>query len=322
MRALLNSARNLLPFTRYAYGGDAVACNLCGCMEKVSICRFDRRLKRLDTIACAECGLIRTDPMPTEAELVAYYAREYRRDYQFAYGKTPPRTHLRRTAREADARMSFIAPALKPGARILDFGSGSGAFLSLAKKSGHEVLGIEPGEDFAAYARDKHGVEVIIAPWQDVQLTAGQFDVITASHVIEHLREPVSALRQLARWLSDDGSIYVAVPNAFAKRDQTFQHFHFAHVHTFTPQTLIWAGEAAGLELDPRVAPQDTTVVFRKAPKPARNWPPGQGQVVAAKFSKSDPLLFLLSGRWVGDAFRRLRRASRDPISTPNPSQP
>ncbi len=131
--------------------------------------------------------------MPTEAELVAYYARDYRRDYQFAYGKTPPRTHLRRTAREAEARMAIIAPALKPGSRILDFGSGSGAFLSLAKKNGHEVLGIEPGEDFAAYARDKHGVEVIIAPWQEAQLADGQFDVITASHVIEHLREPVSA---------------------------------------------------------------------------------------------------------------------------------
>ncbi len=101
-------------------------------------------------------------------------------------------------------------------------------------------------------------------------------------------------MRQLARWLSDDGSIYVAVPNAFAKRDQTFQHFHFAHVHTFTPQTLIWAGEAAGsswipvsrLRYDdclPQGAEAGTELAIR------------QGQVVAAHFSKSDPLLFLLS---------------------------
>ncbi len=321
MRALLNTARNLLPFTGYAYGGASVACNLCGCMDKVSICRFDRRLKRLGTIACAECGLIRTDPMPTEAELIAYYARDYRRDYQFAYGKTPPRAHLKRTAREAEARMAFVAPTLRPGSRILDFGSGSGAFLSLAKQNGHQVMGIEPGEDFATYARDKHGVEVIIAPWQEAKLADGQFDVITASHVLEHLREPVSALRQLAQWLSDDGVLYVAVPNALAKRDQTFQHFHFAHVHTFTPQTLIWAGEAAGLELDPRIAPQDTTMVFRKAPQPRRSWVPGQGEIVAAQFSKSDPLLFLLSGRWIGDALRRLRRVSRDMRPSPSPSR-
>ncbi len=69
------------------------------------------------------------------------------------------------------------------------------------------------------------------------------------------------------------------------------------------------------------VKARPSTIVFRKASKPARNWPSGQGQVVAAHFSKSDPLLFLLSGRWLGDAFRRLRRASRDSMTTPNPSK-
>ncbi len=315
MRALLNSARNLLPFTGYAYGGESVACNLCGSRAAVSVCRHDRRLKRLDTIACEECGLLRTDPMPTEAELVAYYAHEYRRDYQFAYGRTPPRAHLRRTAREADNRLAFVAPALRPGSRILDFGSGSGAFLALAKKNGHAVIGIEPGKDFATYAREAHGVEVIIAPWQEATLPERSFDLITASHVLEHLREPVSALRQLSRWLADDGAIYVSVPNGFASRDQTFQHFHFAHVHTFTPETLIWAGEAAGLELDPRITPQDTTLVFRKADRPRRHWPQGQGKLVAARFSHSHPLPFLLSGRWIADAIRRLRRASRDSLA-------
>ena len=43
-----------------------------------------------DPIACEECGLLRTDPMPTEEELAAYYASEYRRDYQLAFGKAQP----------------------------------------------------------------------------------------------------------------------------------------------------------------------------------------------------------------------------------------
>ncbi len=125
--------------------------------------------------------------------------------------------------------------------------------------------------------------------------------------------------RQLARWLSDDGAIYVSVPNAFADRDQTFQHFHFAHVHSFTPQTLIWAGEAAGLEVDPRISPLDTTLVFRKASRESRNWPPAQGRAVAAHFEQSDPLRFLFSGLWIRDALRRLRRASRDSLSFQSP---
>ncbi len=194
MRAALMSVQNLVPFMRYAYGGQRVACNLCGAQEAVTICRHDRRLKRLDTVACEECGLIRTDPMPTEAELAAYYASEYRRDYQFAFSRKPPRFHLKRSAREAAARMALLQPVLKPGSRLLDFGSGSGEFLSLAKQAGHDVVGIEPGEDFARFARESYGVEVLARPWTEVELPEGGFDVITASHVIEHLREPVTAM--------------------------------------------------------------------------------------------------------------------------------
>jgi 2-polyprenyl-3-methyl-5-hydroxy-6-metoxy-1,4-benzoquinol methylase len=314
MRAALMSAQNLIPFMRYAYRGERVACNLCGAHEVVTVCRHDRRLKRLHTIACIECGLIRTDPMPTEAELAEYYASEYRRDYQLAFSRKPPRFHLRRSAREAAQRMNVLRPVLKETARVLDFGSGSGEFLAQAKNAGHEVQGIEPGEDFARFARDVHRVDVISASWRDVSFEDRSFDAITVSHVLEHLREPVAALRQLERWLADDGVIYVAVPNAEAARDHTFQHFHFAHVHSFTPQTLTWAGRAAGLEVDRRVKPDGTMMVFRRnpgGPQPG-NWPTAQGQIVANRYAQASPLRFLLSGRWVVDAAMRLKKTLRD----------
>jgi SAM-dependent methyltransferase len=314
MRSILSSVQNITPFTRYAYRGEPVACNLCGSTGTVTVCRHDRRLKRLDTIACEECGLLRTDPMPTEEELAAYYASEYRRDYQLAFGKAPPRFHLRRSAREAEARLALLSPVLKRGARVLDFGSGSGEFLARARAEGHVVTGIEPGADFAAFARDSYGVEVIAKPWQAVELPEAGFDLITTSHVLEHLREPVTALKQLARWLAPDGVIHVAVPNAFAQRDQTFQHFHFAHIHHFTQQTLIWAGRAAGLEVDPRITPDGTTIVFRKHPHgpQSQSWQPAQGRLVAARFAESSPVRFLLSGRWITDALRRLSKTLRD----------
>jgi 2-polyprenyl-3-methyl-5-hydroxy-6-metoxy-1,4-benzoquinol methylase len=314
MRSLMMSVQNLIPFTGYVYGGERIACNLCGSHGTVTICRHDRRLKRLHSVACDDCGLIRTDPMPTEVELEAYYASEYRRDYQWSLSDSPPRFHLKRSAREAATRHAILAPVLKSSSRLLDFGSGSGEFLDLMQRERHIVTGIEPGESFAAHARKAYGVEVISKPWREVELPVGGFDVITAHHVLEHLREPIRALKRLRDWLADDGAIYIAVPNGEAKRDQSFQHFHFAHVHTFTPKTLLHAGLAAGLKADLRVDPQGTMVVFCKNTTGAEDvtgWS-NEGAHVAAKFTETSPVRFLLSGRWITDAIRRARKTLRD----------
>lgn len=314
MPHLLSTIRNQIPLTAYAYRGEEECCNLCGSRNRLTVSRTDRRLKTLKTVACEQCGLIRTDPMPTDAELDAYYAGEYRLDYQFAFSRKPPRFHLTRSQREAEGRLALLAPALEGRRRVLDFGSGSGEFLALAAGAGHDVQGIEPGQSFASFARETYGVPVESRVWQEVAFEAGRFDVITANHVLEHLREPVSALRRMAEWLAEDGILHVSVPNALGHRRHSFQHFHFAHVYNFTPQSLLWAGLVAGLEPDPRFAQQGTTLVFRKRKAGAAVpvWAEGEGSRVAAHFEPSSPLRFLLSCRWIVDALRRFRKVAGD----------
>jgi 2-polyprenyl-3-methyl-5-hydroxy-6-metoxy-1,4-benzoquinol methylase len=317
MPTRLATIRNQIPLTGYAYRGEEVACNLCGSHHRLTISRTDRRLKALKTVACEQCGLIRTDPMPTDAELDIFYAGEYRLDYQFALSKRPPRFHLARSRREAEKRLALLEPALSGSKRILDFGSGSGEFLALAAKAAHQVEGIEPGESFAAFAREAYGVKVECRSWQQADFAAGSFDVITANHVLEHLREPVNALKRMAEWLAQDGALFVSVPNALGQRRHSFQHFHFAHVYNFTPQALIWAGMVAGLEPDPRFASDGTTIVFRKRMEGAAVpvWSEGEGHRVASHFEPASPLRFLLSGRWMVDALRRFRKVARDSLA-------
>ena len=73
MPHLLSTIRNQIPLTAYAYRGEEECCNLCGSRHRLTVSRTDRRLKTLKTVACGQCGLIRTDPMPTDAELDAMY---------------------------------------------------------------------------------------------------------------------------------------------------------------------------------------------------------------------------------------------------------
>ncbi len=237
MRTLIAILRSYAPLLSYDYKGTSVVCNLCASTESRLICETDRRLKRLRTVTCDNCGLMRTDPMPSEAELRDYYASSYRLDYQFTFVRQPPRFHLNRSHREAQQRFATLAPLLKKRSRVLDLGAGSGEFLALAAASDHEVRGIEPGVAFAEFARRRYGVRVDCHGWQDADYPVGSFDLISARHVLEHLREPVSALRRMSEWLAEGGIIFVSVPNILSGKKYSFQKFHFAHVYNFTPQS-------------------------------------------------------------------------------------
>ena len=304
----------LIPFTSYPYKGEAIACDLCGCEEYEVICEHDRRFKKLQTVACLQCGLMRTNPMPTEAEVTEYYSSTYRLDYGLTASK-PSRRHLNRSHRQATSRMDLLAPAFKPGARVLDFGCGAGVFLSHAKQAGYETLGIEPGTQFAAFAREDLGIDVINDIWEKVDLP-GKFDVITAIEVLEHLRHPVEALRWLTDALADDGVIHVTVPNMLPTDKEPFRRFHFAHLYQFTPQTLTWAGAAAGLEPDPRFSPKGTQIVFRKAKDGAKvpAFERKYGEGLHAEYPNASVSGFLMSGRWLGSMGTRLKKTVRDTL--------
>lgn len=303
---------HFMPFTGYPYTGAPTACNLCGAREAVTAAETDRRLKTLRSIACTECGLIRTDPMPTPAELAEYYANAYRADYQLAFAGGPPRHHLNRSAREAAFRADLLAPMLRPGARVLDFGSGSGEFLAAVRARGCEAIGVEPGRDYAAYARQTHGVEVLDDAG-DERFEASTFDVITTHHVMEHLRDPADVMERLARWLKPDGVLYAAVPNMAATAKPPHERFHFAHVHGFVRETFDLTARRAGLVPHADYWREDTTVVYRKTDQPAgRLAVPGLARRLAEELKPMAPGAYLASGAWIWPMVRRNAKAVRD----------
>jgi 2-polyprenyl-3-methyl-5-hydroxy-6-metoxy-1,4-benzoquinol methylase len=303
---------HFMPFTGYPYTGGPTACNLCGSAESVVVAESDRRLKTLKSIACRQCGLIRTDPMPTPAELADYYASAYRADYQLAFAGGPPRVHLKRSAREAAFRTGLLAPKLKPGARVLDFGSGSGEFLAEARAKGCEAIGIEPGRDYANYARTHHGVEVLDDAG-DERFPEAHFDVITTRHVLEHLRDPADVMERLSRWLKPDGVLFAAVPDMATTGKPAHERFHFAHVHGFVRETFDLTARRAGLVPHPDYPRENTAVVYAKTDAPPVALAnPGLAERLAVDLKPMPPAVFLASGAWLWPMVRRNAKAVRD----------
>lgn len=97
--------------------------------------------------------------------------------------------------------------------RLLDVGCGSGTLLKLAQDRGYEVSGIEVSQAATEFARDAFGIQPIVGFFPEYRFAQCSFDVIVLSHVLEHLDDPASAIREAARILAPDGILAVIAPN-------------------------------------------------------------------------------------------------------------
>ena len=93
--------------------------------------------------------------------------------------------------------------------RILDIGAGTGDFLTVAHNDGWAIMGIEPSDKAKTIAKSK-GVSFVE---QTTELENHSFDVISMWHVLEHVPDLDTQIKELKRLLKPSGTLIVAVPN-------------------------------------------------------------------------------------------------------------
>lgn len=101
--------------------------------------------------------------------------------------------------------------------RVLEIGCGDGATLAALKRRGAGyVCGLEINPQVAEKTRSRPELDNVIVGDVEAALTgieSGSFDVIVASHVLEHLIDPWKAVREIHRILTKDGQLVGAIPN-------------------------------------------------------------------------------------------------------------
>jgi SAM-dependent methyltransferase len=225
----------------------AVGCVLCGSHDFEIVSTTDRHGQPLQTGLCGGCGVLRNDPVPTDAELAQFYRKDYRQSYK---GAAEPR--LRQVWRNLERLnghfVQFRDVYAAPG-RWLDLGSGSGEFTYLAQSIGADVVGVEPNEGYATYCRDKLGLQIAVQTLEETEFADGSFDLIRLSHVLEHMRDPVASLTRLKGWLKPGGMIYIEVPDIEqdARHKLRGRMFHYGHIYNYNPVTLRHVAGLAGL---------------------------------------------------------------------------
>jgi SAM-dependent methyltransferase len=144
---------------------------------------------------------------------------------------------------------SLIGRIPGPVQRILDFGAGEGHLVAAFKSLGLQAEGVEPSPAGREAARRLHGLALV----PEIGAENG-YDLVTALHSLEHVPDPLAALRHLRGALRPGGFLLAEVPHAGTvemwrpARRRLILDLP-AHLYHFTPETLSAVLRGAGFEV-------------------------------------------------------------------------
>lgn len=221
-------------------------------------------------VRCRRCGLVQQNPQPVPEAVADRYGRRHGTDYlDYELKNEAAFLGLQELALRDIGFPDLEERAKKqaaPGApRVLDVGCATGALLDRLRERGWSVSGAELCGPSARWARERRGLDVREAAVETAGFSDKEFDLVHASHLIEHLNDPVSFVRTVRRVLKDDGAFLVSTPNIGGFQARLFgaawRSAIFDHLYLFSRKTLrallekegfavlrtaTWGGLAAG----------------------------------------------------------------------------
>lgn len=149
--------------------------------------------------------------------------------------------------------MTQWLPRMENG-MLLDVGCGNGIFLKRMRDLGWNVRGIDPDRLAAGQARERFGVEVVVARLEEHRFPDDFFDAVVVSHVIEHVHDPVSLLRECRRILKPGGKLVILTPNYLGLQRRWLGRSWRGldcprHLFLFSRRSLCRCSEIAGLKV-------------------------------------------------------------------------
>jgi 2-polyprenyl-3-methyl-5-hydroxy-6-metoxy-1,4-benzoquinol methylase len=231
------------------------SCWLCGSTESALVQVGVRHADGIEVRRCTGCELQFLDPQPSSDQLERYYTDGYRLEYGFP----PAAQRFESDLREAVARVGRMTSVLTDTVRLLEVGSGSGAFLASVAPFVETVRGVEPDVEMRRFIEGELGIDVHTSVEDAIAtLGTGVFDVVVGFHVLEHVPWPVEFLRTLGQLIDPQrGRIIVEVPNVDDVLVSVYEipayrtfYYQIAHLHYFSPPTLARTLELAGFSAE------------------------------------------------------------------------
>jgi SAM-dependent methyltransferase len=203
------------------------------------------------------------NPQPEQAEVARRYRERYGAEY-LSYELANESAFLRLQERALEDGGFDELEKSMAHKRVLDLGCATGALLATLRDRGWTCTGAEISPS-AAYARRERNLDVRSLSLEECRFPDGCFDLVLASHLIEHLNDPGRFVAEVHRILAPGGYCMVTTPNIAGFQARLFRgHWRsaiFDHLYLFSIKTLsallrqsgfaiekivTWGGLAAG----------------------------------------------------------------------------
>jgi predicted TPR repeat methyltransferase len=156
--------------------------------------------------------------------------------------------------------IELIRRHARRGGVLLDLGAAGGELGSAVRDHFDRTIGFEYNVDCVGQLAGRFD-QIVIADLEKVKSLPRNVRAIVLADVIEHLRDPATALKLVRRALADDGHMFVSVPNianitvrlgllfgVFEYRDRGI--LDYTHLRFYTMRTIKREVENAGFHIE------------------------------------------------------------------------
>ena len=214
-------------------------CYLCESTEFERVQKGVRDNPTINVIKCCKCGLTTLDNFNQITD-------KFYEESGMHQEKIKIDDWLKITSKDDQRRVDTLKKYIT-NKRVLDFGAGNCGFINLAKPYTNKIAGIELENQFKKYFKKKN-LEIFDSIDDLKNKTVQKFDLITAFHVFEHLKDPKYVLQKLTELLEKDGQIIIEVPNSDDALLSLYKSEKFAKF-TYWSQHLFLFNEATAKKL-------------------------------------------------------------------------
>lgn len=195
---------------------------------------------KTEAYSCNSCGHSQSPDLP---DLAGYYDTDYKislasDDHDQLYEMVEGQPVFR-MAKQAELVLLHSNPP--HGARVLDYGAAKAATLRaiMAKRPDIRPAVFDVSQDYRAYwtnwvAGDDQATYRCPEEW------SGQFDLVTAHFVIEHVAQPVEVFQDIARLLAPQGEVFFTVPDVISNPGDLLVVDHVNHFTASSIDAALW----------------------------------------------------------------------------------
>ena len=259
------------------------------------ICQTDKYIKSalrfngLDIVKCDKCGLYFVNEDFDLSKLSGLYKDDMYENY-WKYESGFYEKHWQ----EMESHTEDIINDLKEESvnvdryykrgRLLDLGCFKGHFCKFMRDKGWDTVGVDISKDAIEYGKNEFSLNLYCGDLGGLNLGEDSFDVATLWGVIEHFKEPRSAIRQVYSLLKKEGLLVVKTQSQnslltilalFLYRislGRVKSHLDFfysrEHLFRFSPKNLSLILEDEGFEI--KEIKYDSAYVIKFALKSAK----------------------------------------------------